>query len=83
MALQQVEMEENSLTTDRIPATLMQKYLKKGHHLHIHNYYTSIPLGQYFLQNDMYVTGAIRETRKHFPPELRRVTLNRGGSAYF
>ena len=50
-------MEEISLTTDKIPATLMQKYLGKGHHLYIDNYYTSILLKQYFLQNDTYVTG--------------------------
>ena len=83
IAPQLAEMEENSLTTDRIPATLMQKYLGKGHHLYIDNYYTSIPLAHYFLQNDTYVPGTIRETRKHFPPELKRVTLNMGGSTYF
>ena len=83
MATQQVEMKENSLTTDKIPATLMQKYLEKGHHFYIHNYYISIPLAQYFLQSDTYVTGTIRETRKHFPPELKKVTLKGGGSAHF
>ena len=59
----------------------MQKYLGKVHHLYIDNYFTSVPLAQYFLQNDTYVTGTIRETRKHFPPELKRGALNRGGSA--
>ena len=83
MVLQLVEMEDNSLTTERIPATLMQKYLGKGHHFYHDNYYTSIPLAQYFLQNDTYVTGTIRETRNHFPPELKRVALNRGGSSHF
>ena len=83
MAPQLVKMEKNSLTTHRIPATLMQKYFGKGHHLYTRKNYNSIPLAQYFLQNDTYVTGTIRETRKHFPLELRRVTLNRGGSAYF
>ena len=29
------------------------------------------------------MTGIIRETRKQFPPELKRVNLNREGSAYF
>ena len=61
----------------------MQKYLEKGYHLYIDNNYTSIPLVQYFLQNDTYVTGKITETRKYFPPELKRVTLNTGDLAYF
>ena len=83
MVPQLVEMEGNCLTTDRIPATLMQKHLGKGYHLYIDNYYTSMPLAQYFLHNDTYLTGTIRETRKHFLPELKRVTINKGGSAYF
>ena len=83
MLPQLVEMEENALTIDIFTATLLQKYLGKGHHLYIDNYYHSIPLAKYFLQNNNYVTRAIRETRKHFLPELKRVTLNRGGSAYF
>ena len=44
-------MEGGSLITERIPMTLMQKYLQKGHHLFIDNYYTSMPLDTYFVQN--------------------------------
>ena len=63
-------------------STLMEKYLGEGHHLYIDNYCTSIPLAQGFLWNDTYVPRTIRKTRKHFPLELKRVTLYRGGSAY-
>ena len=35
-----VRMEEGSLTTERIPVTLMQKYLDKGHLLFMDNVYT-------------------------------------------
>ena len=60
----------------------MQKYSGTGHDFYIDNYYTLISLAQYFLQNDTYMTGTIIETRKHSPPELKRVTLNREASAY-
>ena len=41
-------MEDGCLMTERIPVTLMQKYLQKGHHLFIENYYTSMSLATYF-----------------------------------
>ena len=42
-------MEDGSLIIERIPVTLTQKYLQKGHHLFIDNYYTSMSLATYFL----------------------------------
>ena len=51
--------------------------------MYIDSFYTSIPLAQFYLQDDIFVTGTIKETRKYFSPELKRVTLNRGGSACF
>ena len=73
---------EDALTTERIAATLMQRYLGKGHHLYVDNFYTSMALVQHLLQNDTYITGTIRENRKHFPTELKRIELNKGESAY-
>ena len=61
----------------------MQKYLGKGHHLYVDNYYTSIALAEHLLQNDSHVTGTIRENRKQFPGELKRIALNKGESAFF
>ena len=37
-------MEDGSLIMERIPVILMQKYLQKGHHLFLDNYYTYISL---------------------------------------
>ena len=70
-------MEEGSLITERIPVTLMQRYLHKGHHLFIDNYYISISLATYFLQNGTYTTGTIMDTRKYFPVQLKTMTLKK------
>ena len=78
-----IAMEDGSLITERIPATLMQKYSNKGHHLFIDNYYTSIPLASYLLQNGTQVTGTIRDSRKHFPIELKRMQLGKGEAAFY
>ena len=78
-----IEMQEGSLITERIPATLMQNYLNKGHHLFIDNYYTSIPLVEYFSRNGTYVTGTIRENRKQFPGDLKQVVLEKGEAAFY
>ena len=46
MAHSLIEMKKGTLVTEKIPATLMQQYLHKGHHLFIDNYYTSMSLTQ-------------------------------------
>ena len=50
-----ISLENCPLITDRIPATVMQKYLNKRYHLFIDNYYTSISLAEYLMQNGTYV----------------------------
>ena len=62
-----IYLENSPLITERFPAIVMQKYLNKGHHLFIENYYTSLSLAEYLIQNVTYVTGTTREHRKHFP----------------
>ena len=54
-----VLIEDGSLITERIPVTLMQRYMNKGHHLFIDNIYTSIPLAKHLLDNGTHVTGTI------------------------
>ena len=76
-------MEDGSLITERIPVTLMQKYLQKGHHLFIDNYYTSVSLATYFLQNGTHISGTIRDTGKHFPVELKTMKLQKGEAAFY
>ena len=80
---QELTEVQDALITEKIPVTLMQKYLGKGHHLYVDNYYTSIALAEHLLQNDTCVTGTIRENRKQFPGELKRIALNKGESAFF
>ena len=41
---QELTEVQYALITEKIPVTLMQKYLGKGHHLYVDNYYTSIAL---------------------------------------
>ena len=72
-----VIMEDGSLMTESIPATLLQKYVNKGHHVFLDNYYTSIPLASYFVQNGMLITGTIRDSRKQFPVELKTIQFEK------
>ena len=62
-----ISLENCPLITERIPAMAKQKYLNKGHHLFIDNYYTYLSLAEFLMLNGTYVTGTIREHRKHFP----------------
>ena len=78
-----ISLENCLLITERIPATVMQKYLNKGHHLFIDNYYTSISLAEYLKQNGTYVTRTIREHRKHFPVEMKTLRLEKGDAAFY
>ena len=77
------EMGQHSLLTERIPTILMQKYLNKGHHLFVDNYYTSLGLANHLLENGTHITGTIRDNRKHFPNELKAVQLGKGEAAYY
>ena len=77
MQAELLESNQASLLTEKIPTTLMQQYLNKGHHLFIDNYYTSLPLAKFLLDNETYVTGTIRDNRKHFPLELKSVILEK------
>ena len=65
MASQFIEMEEGALITERIPATLMERYFGKGHNLYIDNFYTSLRLAKYLIENGKNVTGTIRENSFH------------------
>ena len=72
-----ISLENCPLITERIPATVMQKYLNKGHHLFIDNYYTFISLAEYLMQNGTYIMGTIREHRKHFSVKMKALRLEK------
>ena len=46
---QELTEAQDALITEKIPLTLMHKYLGKGHHLYVDNYYTSIALAEHLL----------------------------------
>ena len=47
------------------------------------NFYTSLPVAEYFLQHGTHVTGTIRDNRKHFSTELKSLTLDKGAAAFY
>ena len=83
IAPQVIEREEGTLITERIPATLMERYFGKGHNLYIDNLYTSLRLVKYLIENGPNVTGTIRKNRKQFPPQLKSASLQKGEAAFY
>ena len=71
-------MEEGAIITERIPATLMERYFGEGHNWYIDNFYASIRLANYLIENGTNVTGSGRENRKQFPLELENTRLQKG-----
>ena len=70
-------MEEGALITERILATFMERYFGKGHNLYIDNFYTSLRLANYLIENCTNITGTIRENRKQFPLEVKSTILQK------
>ena len=54
-----VEGNQNLTISEKIVEDLMLPLLNKGSHLHIDNWYTSIPLLQYLTDNDTLACGTI------------------------
>ena len=59
---------------------LMQRYLNKGHHLYIDNWYTSPALFELLHRNKTDACGTIRKNRQDLPPLTAK--LKRGESQY-
>ena len=49
IAPQLIEMEEEVLVTERIPATLIERHFGMVHNLYIDNFYTSLRLTNYLI----------------------------------
>ena len=43
----------------------MERYFDKGHNLYIDNFYTSLKLAKYLIENGSNVTGTSRENSSH------------------
>lgn len=74
---------ENWLQTERIPLTMMEPYLDRGHTLTIDNWYTTTRLAKYLLQHSTKVVGTIRSNRKHFPKDFPEDKDIQKGTAIF
>ena len=61
---------ENWLITERIPLTLAQPYLDKGHTLTLDNWYTTPKLADYLMERSTKLVGTIRANRKNFPKDF-------------
>jgi len=70
------------LTSERIPLTLMQPYLNKGHRLFLDNFYTSPKLALYLLEKQTTMVGTVRPTRRDFPTELANADIQRGQTKF-
>ena len=83
MVTQLIEPEgEDWLITERIPLTMIQPYLNKGHTLVIDNMYTTPRIAEYLLQKNTKVVGT-RPNRKNFPKDFTRDKDIPKGSAVF
>ena len=59
---------------------LMQRYLNKGHHLYVNNWYTSPLLFELLHRNKTGAYGTVRKNRHGLPPLSTK--LKRGGKQY-
>ena len=71
------------LITERIPITLMQRYMGRGHRLFVDNFYTSPKLAQFMLHHQTKLVGTVRPHRKQFPKDLGNINLDKGTAAFY
>ncbi|XP_022163985.1 piggyBac transposable element-derived protein 4-like, partial [Myzus persicae] len=57
---------------------LLEGKLGVGHSIYMDNYYNSVELAQYLLNNNTYCTGTLRANRKNNPQEVIKKHLNKG-----
>jgi len=72
----------NSKCRKKIPLTLIQKYLNKGHRLFLDNYHTTPTLALHLLQNGTKLVGTVRPNRRQFPRDLATADIGRGESKF-
>ena len=74
---------EGWLQTERIPLTLIDPYLDRGHTRTIDNFYTTPRLVKYLLERKTKTVGTIRHNRKMFPTDFLKDSDIPKGSAAF
>ena len=76
-------MKGGALITERIPATLIERYFGKDYNLYIDNFYISVRLANYLIENGTNVIGTIRKNRKQLPLDLKNTGLQMGEAAFY
>lgn len=62
----------------QVVTKLVEPYYGKHHHVVIDNGFTSPVLAKELYENDTYVTGTVRDTRKHMPKTFKRMKVAKG-----
>jgi len=75
-------IENNTPFTFGIVDKLMSNYIGKGHTLCMDNYYNSIPLTKYLLDNKTNIVGIWRKNRKENPKEIINANFKKGEAVY-
>jgi len=78
----ELKMDGDFLISERIPITLIQPYLNKGHRLFLDNFYTSTRLAEFLLEQNTTMVGTVRPNRRNFPADLVATSVDRGESKF-
>ena len=73
----------NWLQTEKIPLTLLEPYLERGHTVYLDNYYTTPRLAKYLLDHQTKLVGTVRPNRKNMPPGIEGKDLEKGKAAFY
>ena len=74
---QQGAHSEHGVTYD-LCMRMMQKYINRGHHLYVDNFYTSPTLFSHLYEQGTGVCGTLRTNRKHVPDAIKSGKPDKG-----
>ena len=64
---------------ERVVRDLSQSILGLNHHIYCDNYFSSVPLFEYLLENNTYACGTVRNNRKGLPAAVTKSKLKKQG----
>jgi len=70
------------LMSEKIPVTLVQRFLNRSHRLFLENYYTTPTLASYLLEKETKLIGTVRPNRRHFLRDLATAEVGRGEAKF-
>lgn len=71
------DSQKGNVTTNLV-LSLMEPLLNTGRTLYVDNFFTSVTLAEYLLQNQTYLVGTLRANRKCNPKEVVQIKLKKG-----